>query len=250
MHPKNLDGATDESLLLVELKRLLKDRNIRYCDIAEQLNLSETTIKRKLTGHGLSVSMLESVCAMAGVRLIDLAELAARRSDSRIQTLSIEQEQGLADAPFTAFIFLLLRYDWTPREIQLEFELDEAGIFLHLRRLEKLRLLDLFPGNRVRLLTVRHPEWIPGGPLRRAVDDAMRRHFEAMDFHNPQSLWQLETVKLSRGSIDQLRQMMASLSQRMRELASDDRALPEGQTEWYSMLCMARLTDPRIFWAK
>ncbi|MFV3307748.1 helix-turn-helix domain-containing protein [Pseudomonas sp. NY15181] len=250
MHPKNLDGATDESLLLVELKRLLKDRNIRYCDIAEQLNLSETTIKRKLTGHGLSVSMLESVCAMAGVRLIDLAELAARRSDSRIQTLSIEQEQGLADAPFTAFIFLLLRYDWTPREIQLEFELDEAGIFLHLRRLEKLRLLDLFPGNRVRLLTVRHPEWIPGGPLRRAVDDAMRRHFEAMDFHDPQSLWQLETVKLSRGSIDQLRQMMASLSQRMRELASDDRALPEGQTEWYSMLCMARLTDPRIFWAK
>ncbi|WP_178119543.1 helix-turn-helix domain-containing protein [Pseudomonas sp. SCB32] len=250
MHPKNLDGATDESLLLVELKRLLKDRNIRYCDIAEQLNLSETTIKRKLTGHGLSVSMLESVCSMAGVRLIDLAELAARRSDSKIHSLSTAQEQGLADAPFTAFIFLLLRYDWTPRQIQQEFELNDADIFLHLRWLEKLRLLDLFPGNRVRLLTVRHPEWIPGGPLRRAVDDTMRRHFEAMDFHDPQSVWQLETVKLSRGSIDQLRQMMASLSQRMRELATDDRSLPDGQTEWYSMLCMARLTDPRIFWTE
>jgi len=250
MYPKNLDGATDESLLLVELKRLLKDRNIRYCDIAEQLNLSETTIKRKLTGHGLSVSMLESVCSMAGVRLIDLAELAARRSDSKIHSLSTAQEQGLADAPFTAFIFLLLRYDWTPRQIQQEFELNDADIFLHLRRLEKLRLLDLFPGNRVRLLTVRHPEWIPGGPLRRAVDDTMRRHFEAMDFHDPQSVWQLETVKLSRGSIDQLRQMMASLSQRMRELATDDRSLPDGQTEWYSMLCMARLTDPRIFWTE
>jgi hypothetical protein len=143
-----------------------------------------------------------------------------------------------------------LRYDWTPRQIQQEFELNDADIFLHLRRLEKLRLLDLFPGNRVRLLTVRHPEWIPGGPLRRAVDDTMRRHFEAMDFHDPQSVWQLETVKLSRGSIDQLRQMMASLSQRMRELATDDRSLPDGQTEWYSMLCMARLTDPRIFWTE
>ncbi|MNR32086.1 hypothetical protein D3C85_1496440 [compost metagenome] len=86
--------------------------------------------------------------------------------------------------------------------------------------------------------------------MRRAVDDTMRRHFEEMDFHDPQSLWQLETVKLSRGSIDQLRQMMASLSQRMRELATDDRSLPDGQTDWYSMLCMARLTDPRIFWAK
>ncbi len=250
MHPKNLDGATDETLLLAELKRLLKDRNIRYCDIAEQLDVSETTIKRKLTGHGLSVSMLESVCSIVGVRLIDLAELAARRSDTKIHALSIEQEQGLADAPFTAFIFLLLRYDWTPREIQQEFDLDEAGIFLHLRQLEKLRLLDLFPGNRVRLLTVRHPEWIPGGPLRRAVNDAMRRHFEAMDFQDPQSVWQLETVKLSRGSMEQLGQMMTSLSQRMRELATDDRSLPDGQTDWYSMLCMARLTDPRIFWAK
>lgn len=250
MPPKNLDGATDEALLLAELKRILKDRNIRYCDIAEQLGVSETTIKRKLTGHGLSVAMLESVCSIAGVRLIDLAELAARRSDSKAHALSIEQEQGLADAPFTAFIFMLLRYDWRPREIQQEFELDEAGLFLHLRRLEKLRLLDLFPGNRVRLLTVRHPDWIPGGPLRRAVDDAMRRHFETMDFHDPQSVWQLETVKLSRGSIEQLRHLMASLSQRMRELATDDHSLPAGQTDWYSMLSMARLTDPRIFWTK
>lgn len=250
MQPKNLDGATDEALLLTELKRLLKDRNIRYCDIAEQLGVSETTIKRKLTGHGLSVAMLESVCAMAGVRLIDLAELAARRSDTKAHALSIEQEQGLAEAPFTAFIFMLLRYDWTPREIQKEFELDEPGIFLHLRRLEKLRLLDLFTGNRVRLLTVRHPEWIPGGPLRRAVNDVMRLHFETMDFHDPQSVWQLETVKLSRGSIDQLRHLLTSLAQRMQELATEDRSLPAAQTDWYSMLAMARLTDPRIFWVK
>ncbi|MCO5396998.1 helix-turn-helix domain-containing protein [Ralstonia soli] len=229
---------------------MLKDRNLRYRDLAEQLNVSETTIKRHLTGHGLSVAMLESLCAMAGIRLIDLAELAARRSESKAQAISVEQEQGLADAPFTAFIFMLLRYDWTPQAVQQEFGLDEPGLILHLRRLEKLRLLDLFPGNRVRLLTVRHPQWIPGGPLRRAVDDVMRRHFATMDFHDPQSVWQLETVKLSRGSIDELRSLIASLSQRMQELAANDRTLPAGETAWYSMLCTARLTDPRIFWAK
>ncbi|CAB3802792.1 hypothetical protein LMG28688_05644 [Paraburkholderia caffeinitolerans] len=250
MHPNNPDGATDRALLLAELKSVLKDRNIRYCDIAERLKVSETTVKRNLTGQGLSVEMLESVCSIAGIRLIELAELAARRSDTKARAVSIEQEQGLADAPFTAFIFLLLRYDWTPQEIQQEFDLDEPGLILHLRRLEKLRLLDLFPGNRVRVLTVRHPEWIPGGPLRRAVDDTMRRHFETMDFHDPQSVWELETVKLSRGSIDQLRQMIASLSHRMRELATDDRSLPAGQTAWYSMLCTARPTDPRIFWTR
>lgn len=250
MPPKHHDGATDQALLLAELKRVLKDRNLRYGDVAVQLNVSETTIKRHLTGHGLSVAMLESICAIAGIRLIDLAELAARRSESKAQSISIAQEQGLADAPFTAFIFMLLRYDWTPQAIQQEFGLDEPGLILHLRRLEKLRLLDLFPGNRVRLLTVRHPEWIPGGPLRRAVDDVMRRHFATMDFHDPQSVWQLETVKLSRGSIDELRRLIASLSQRMQELAANDRALPAGETAWYSMLCTARLTDPRIFWAK
>ena len=250
MHPKGLDGATDQALLLAELKGVLRDRNIRYRDIAERLKLSETTIKRNLAGRGLSLATLEAVCVIAGIRLIDLAEMAARRSNAKACVLTAEQEQGLADDPFVAFIFLLLRYDWSPQDIQKEFCLNEPNLILHLRRLERLRLLDLFPGNRVRLLTVRYPEWLPGGPLRRAVDDSMRMHFEKMDFHDRRSVWELETVKLSAGSIAKLRQMIATLAHRMRDLAAEDRSLPLNHTEWYSMLCAAQPTDPRVFWEK
>lgn len=245
---KDGDESSDQALLLAELKRVLKGRNIRYSDIAAQLKLSETTIKRNLAGRGLSLATLEAICGIAGVRLIDLAEMAARRSNSKARALTAEQEQGLADNLFTAFIFLLLRYDWSPQDIQREFSLGEPELVLHLRRLEKMRLLDLFPGNRVRLLTVRYPEWRFGGSLRRAIDATIAVHFEKMDFHDPRTVWELETVKLSVGSIAQLRTMITTLAHRMRELAAEDRALPLDQTDWYSLLCVARPIDPRVFW--
>lgn len=246
---KKQSTSTDEAILLQELKRVLKEKNIRYVDVARHLNVSETTIKRKLSSQGLSISTLESICTIAGIRLIELAELAGRRHETKAESISEAQEKALAEKPFSAFIFLLLRYNWTPYEIQQEFNLNEADIILHLRYLEKIRLIDLFPGNRVRLLTVRYPRWIPGGPLRRAVDETLRHHFETMDFHDPQSVWELETVKISERSIDRLRQLIASIAEQMRELAAQDHDLPAEQKKWYSMLCTARLTDPRIFWS-
>lgn len=240
--------TSDQALLLAELKKVLKDRNIRYRDIAAQLALSETTVKRQLNGRGLSLVTLEAICRIADIGLIELAELAAQRGHARARALTHAQEAGLADNLFTAFLFLLLRHDWTPAEVQREFDLGEPELILHLRRLEKLRLLDLYPGNRVRLLTVRNPEWLPGGPLRRQIDHSMRMHFEKMDFHAPSSVWELETMKLSAGSIAKLGQMIAALSTRIRELAIEDRALPAEQTSWYSLLCAARPIDPRAFW--
>ena len=242
------DGATEQALLLSELKHVLKERNIRYRDIAARLDISEATVKRNLAGRGLSLSTLEAICAIAGIRLFDLAEMAAQRRSTKSRALTAEQEQALADDLFTAFIFLLLRYDWSPVEIQREFGLDEPALVLRLRKLEKLRLLDLYPGNRVKLLTVRYPEWRFAGPLRRVIDQSIRPQFEKMDFHDPRAAWELETVKLSSGSIAQLRTMIASLAQRMRELAGEDHMLPADQLEWFSLLCAARPTDPRVFW--
>lgn len=244
------DGASEQALLLAELKHALKDRNIRYRDIATHLGVSETTVKRNLAGRGVTLATLEAICAFADIRLFDLAEMAAQRRSTRARALTPEQEQALANDLFTAFIFLLLRYDWSPVEIQREFRLDEPEFVLRLRKLERLRLLDLYPGNRVKLLTVRYPEWEFAGPLRRVIDQSIRPHFENMDFHDPRAAWELETVKLSAGSISQLRAMIAGLSQRMRELAADDHSLPSDQLEWFSLLCAARPTDPRLFWGK
>lgn len=242
------DGATDQALLLAELKRVLRERNIRYRDIAAELGTSETTVKRYLAGRGLALTTLEAICGIAGIRLFDLAEMAAHRTNTKARALTAEQEQALADDLFTAFIFLLLRYDWLPSEIQAEFGLSEPELILCLSKLEKMRLLDLFPGNRVKLLTVRYPDWQFGGPLRRAIDVSIRAHFEKMDFHDPRAAWELETVKLSAGSIAQLRSMIGALAHHARELATADHALPVNQTQWFSLLCVARPVDPRVFW--
>ena len=241
--------TSDQMLLLDQLKRLLRGRGIRYRDVAQHLGVSEATIKRWLAGRGLTLTALEAICGLVDIRLTDLAELTAQKTTARARHLSEEQEQSLADNLFTAFIFLLLRHDWSPSDIQAEFDMDEPAMVIHLRRLEKLRLIELFPGNRIRLLTVRDPEWMRGGPLRRVFDRSLRRHFEDMDFHASDAVWELETAKLSAGSLARLRAMVSSLVQRMRELAAEDRALPRNETEWHTMLAVARPLDPRRFWS-
>ena len=82
------DGATEQALLLSELKHVLKERNIRYRDIALRLAISEATVKRNLAGRGLTLSTLEAICAIAEIRLFDLAEMAAQRRSTKSRAAS------------------------------------------------------------------------------------------------------------------------------------------------------------------
>lgn len=46
------------------------------------------------------------------------------------------------------------------------YRFTEAECLQHLLRLDRLRLIDLLPGNRVRLNVARDFEWLPKGPIR------------------------------------------------------------------------------------
>ena len=91
------------------LKRSLKTRGLTYRDVAKRLGLSEASVKRVFAAKTLRLQRLESICTAIGISMAELVRLASETHESGSRSLSLEQEQVLADDPklFACFYLLL-----------------------------------------------------------------------------------------------------------------------------------------------
>ncbi|WP_311269539.1 helix-turn-helix domain-containing protein [Sphingobium sp. WCS2017Hpa-17] len=233
--------------MLSILKSELRAQGIRYADIAQQLRTSEITVKRYLSGKGLTLERLEEICRIAGLELTELHEMLFRHSESRARQLSDEQEMVLLGDLSAAFSFYLLRCGWQPSDIIKEFGLKDHQMFLILRTLERAGLIELMPRERIRLLTTRAVEWQPSGPLRRANDRAMMAAVAA-EVANPNAAHrEIETVRLSERSQQKVVQMIDHLMRETRALATADLQARHDEDKWMFVLAIAQQTDPGIY---
>jgi len=243
---RSRDDSGETARLLATLKRCFREHGLTYKDVARSLSISEASVKRYFAGGTVTLAQLERMCAIVRLGIGDLVELAAAAGgDQRAQELSQQQEEGLARSALTSFVFYLIRHGWTATEIRDELEMDEAEITTQLIRLEKLRLIDLLPANRVKFLTAKFPNWLPGGPIRRQFDRTLKSEFAALDYHAPEVSWENETVKLSRSSEAQLHELMGDFMRAVRGVAEKDRKLPRDASAWRSVLVVAKPADPK-----
>jgi len=230
-----------QSARLIEtLKSLFRSHGLRQADIAAALKLSRTTLKRRLSGQGLTIDLLEALCELVDVTLAELVELAAVNQDKRMKRLSLEQENALHADVRLGFIFTRLREGWSAAEIQRECRIAEAPLVGYLVRLEKLGLIDLLPGNRVRLHTVRDIDWRKHGPMWHSVDRYLSDIFSMMDSDDTDLARRVAVVKLTPASVAQLDEMFHHLQMEIRRLAHQDRSAVPDAKSWYAVLMGAR----------
>ncbi|HEX4506864.1 MAG TPA: helix-turn-helix domain-containing protein [Alphaproteobacteria bacterium] len=230
-----------QSARLIEtLKSLFRSHGLRQADIAVALKLSRTTLKRRLSGQGLTIDALEALCGLVDVSLAELVELAAVGQDKRLRRLSLEQENALHEDVRLGFIFTRLREGWSATEIQRECRIGEAPLVGYLVRLEKLGLIDLLPGNRVRLHTVRDIDWRKHGPMWHSVDRYLADIFSMMDSDDAELDRRIAVVKLTPASVSQLDDMFRHLQMEVRRLANKDRSAEPDDKSWYAVLMGAR----------
>jgi transcriptional regulator with XRE-family HTH domain len=230
-----------QSARLIEtLKSLFRTHGLRHADIAAALKISRTTLKRRLSGRGLTIDSLEALCGLVDVTLAELVELAAVNQDKRLRRLSLEQENALHADVRLGFIFTRLREGWSAAEIQRECRIGEAPLVGYLVRLERLGLIDLLPGSRVRLLTVRDIDWRKHGPMWHSVDRYLSDIFGMMDSDDTELDRRIAVVKLTPSSVSQLDDMFRHLQMEIRRLANNDRSAEADAKSWYAVLMGAR----------
>ncbi len=152
--------------MVTALKRCLRAKGATYRNLAEALSLSEASVKRVFSEESFSLQRLEDICRYLDMSLFDLARIADSQRDADSGNLTLEQEKALANSPKLLSFFYLLLVGWSPAHIAKRLELDDLQLTRHLIQLDRLKLIELNPNNRVRLLTPHRVTWNADGPIR------------------------------------------------------------------------------------
>lgn len=226
--------------LLRALKSLLKVKGLLYHDVAEKLGVSETTVKRYLTGHSLTVEILEDLCRIVDVRLSDLLAMSQEEPEQPI--LSPEEEEFLAKDAFLSGIFYLLSRGFTPAIIQRDFQLTDAEMNGYLTALDRLGLIRLFPYNRVRVMVGRNFNVQKGGAMMKLAHDAILKDFFGK-FEVAMPDWLFGYGKLSPSSLERVRELARNFLEAFDAIAEADRELTLDLAQWYGFFYMCRPVD-------
>jgi len=167
--------------LVDRLKQELRARGLTYARVAEHLDLSESSVKRLFGSGDMSLTRLESICDLLDT---DIADLCARTEESRrnIDALDLDQEKMLVGDERLFLIAVHLMFGWSVQQILETFELDVHQAQQCLTRLDQMRIIELLPENRVRLLLSPDFEWIKGGPIQQFFEKTVQGDFFQSDF--------------------------------------------------------------------
>jgi len=228
------------------LKRCLKARGLTYRDVAAALDLSEASIKRLFSEHSFSIQRLEQICRLMDLSFSDLARINDRKYSERRTGLSLDQEQALAeDARLLSYFYLLLN-GWKTSRIARRFSLSEPRQVRLLVKLDRLGLIELQPGNQVRLLTARRIQWRPGGPVRRLYEREVKQAFLQDDFSGNTAHFGFESAELAPESARLIQRRLTRASREFDEMAELDVNLEPEQKRGYGLMVALR---PWAYWS-
>jgi len=232
--------------LMKTLKRELKARGFTYAEVARRLQMSESSIKRLLSGDSLSVARLESLCEIAGM---DFADLVRKTTEARrgIAMLSEEQEREVAGDPRLLLVTVCVLNHWTVEQILRTYELSEAECIQLLARLDRLKLIELLPLNRYRVIVAKEFRWLPNGPIQRFFQREVQPDFLDSSFSGPGEKMIFRTGMLSRAANAELMKKMDRLLEQFHELHDADASLALEERFGSSLMVALRPWELRHF---
>ncbi len=212
--------------LLAMLKKCLKIKGIGYRQLAEEMGLSEASIKRLFSQEAFSLKRIEKVCKILDMDLFDLALMARKEQEQDEEPLTMAQENALADdLPLGVFLFLMVS-GWSWSMITQRYSIPHDEAVKYLLRLDRLGLIELHPGNRIRLLVTRNVFWRKHGPIWKRFEKQIREGFFDFDFDAPNSRLDFNPAQLSAASIKIVMKKIEALVRQFDELSDMDNSLP------------------------
>ncbi|MDO9263399.1 MAG: helix-turn-helix transcriptional regulator [Desulfosalsimonadaceae bacterium] len=212
--------------ILEALKKYLKAKGMTYRQLAAEMGMSETSVKRLFSQQTVSLKRLEEVCGILDLELYDLALMARQQSRNAANVLSLNQEKALADDPKLMALFYFLINGWSMAHIVVEYTITEEEITRLLIRLDRLGLIELHPNNRVRLLVTKNIFWRKNGPLWTLHFKTILADFMNHPFDLPNDRLLFSPGVLSEASLKTILKKIDSLFRQFNELAEMDAALP------------------------
>lgn len=221
--------------LIETLKYALKAQKRTYADVAVVLALSEASVKRLFADRNLSLRRLESICQMLDMEISDLVQLMNQRAQ-RITQLSREQEEEIAGDRVLLLVTVCALNRWTFDEILERYNIQPVDAIRCLTRLDRLKIIDLLPGNRIKLLISPNFDWLENGPIQQLFRSRLQDDFFNSRFDRQTERLLVVNGMLSRQSNAMLQKKMERLAREFDELNDQDAGLPLDQRQGVTMV--------------
>jgi hypothetical protein len=155
----------DTTLLIDVIKQELKSINKTYADMAEALEMSESSVKRMFSKKEMPLSRVDDVCRFLRT---DFAELSRKVANALplMTELTYEQEAAVVKDPLLLLVAICVLSYWEYEQIVQIYQLTEAQCTAKLLALDKLGVIELKPMNRYRLKVAKTFRWRGDGPIR------------------------------------------------------------------------------------
>ena len=171
--------------LVATIKRELKAQGLTYKDVGRALKLSEASVKRVFASERFTVARLAQVSQLLGLTLAELLQ-ESTSSLPPLEVLTREQEAQLISDDKLLLVAVCSLNHWSLTDITSVYEIPKQEVIKRLRILDRLGLIELLPGDRIRRRAKRDFDWIPDGPIRsyfsmQGLNDFLQGPFDPED---------------------------------------------------------------------
>lgn len=236
------------ALLVQALKKALRRQGVTYARIAGALGLSESSVKRLFAQGDFTLQRLEQICALVGIEIGDLLELA-HAAEERLTQLGEAQERELvADTKLLLVGVLAISY-WTFDDMRETYRFEPAELTGLLARLDRLGVIELQPENRFKVKLARNFSWRKGGPIQRYFEEHVQREFFASPFLGPGELRLMLHGSIGEHSNGMLQQQLRRIAEEFDRLVEQDRRLGQDGREGTTLVLALRPWELGMFTA-
>ena len=237
---------SQSQLLISTLKSQLKAHSKTYLDVAEYLNLSHASVKRLFSEETISLNRLENICDMLDITLADLI-LSMSAENNRLDNLTLLQEEQIVDDILLLLVTVCVINGFTYQDLLSQYNIEEHECIQKLAKLDKLKIIDLLPGNRFKLKITKNFGWLPDGPIQRFFLKRVQEEFFNSRFNKTTEKLIVVNGLLSLASNAELQKKMQKLSNEFTECKQYDASMNMDQKHGSTMVLALRQWNSSLF---
>ncbi|MFT6067814.1 MAG: transcriptional regulator with XRE-family HTH domain [Bacteriovoracaceae bacterium] len=143
-------------LLIDELKRILKRKGIKYSRLASELGMSESSIKRLMSGSDANLSKLESLCEVAGISFLDLVILTKDQKPKDFFLTKAQDDFFAKNTNYFYVFHLLYEERMSVLEIKKKYNLSDKSMMTYLKKLEEFGFCERHANDKIVWLITGH----------------------------------------------------------------------------------------------
>jgi len=210
--------------LIKTLKTALKANGKTYAHVAVELGLTEASVKRLFAQQSFSLSRLDQVCHMLDMEITDLVQIM-NEQQQRLQQLTIEQEKEITANVTLTLVAVCVLNRWAMDDILSFYKISESECVRHLARLDRLKVIELLPKNRIKLLVAPNFSWRENGPIQFFFQKKISQEFFNTRFNRDDECLIVLNGMFSSQSNAELQRKLKRLAREFDLLNNDDAAL-------------------------